>query len=122
LGRKYIEALLAEENIRVAKDGGGRLAFHDSCYLGRYNNEYEAPRCAAASTGMTLVELAQSRDKVLCCSGGGARVPMDAPWASRIWRSGMSRRSWRMGWSPADTSCMIELAGRVARLHGCRRR
>jgi Fe-S oxidoreductase/nitrate reductase gamma subunit len=74
---QYIEALLAEENIRVAGNGPGRLTFHDPCYLGRYNDEYEAPRYLAASTGLTLVESAQSRDKAMCCGGGGARVWME---------------------------------------------
>jgi Fe-S oxidoreductase len=74
---QYIQALLAEENIRVAQGEGGKLSFHDPCYLGRYNDEYEAPRYAATSTGMTLVELPQTRAGAMCCGGGGARVWME---------------------------------------------
>jgi Fe-S oxidoreductase/nitrate reductase gamma subunit len=74
---RYIEALLAEENIKVARQERGKLTFHDPCYLGRYNDVYEAPRYLATATGMSLVELAQSRDKAMCCGGGGARVWME---------------------------------------------
>jgi len=74
---RYIEALLAEENIVVTRQARGELAFHDPCYLGRYNDVYEAPRYLATATGMSLVELAQSRDKAMCCGGGGARVWME---------------------------------------------
>jgi Fe-S oxidoreductase len=74
---QYIEALLAEENIVVSGGEGGKLAFHDPCYLGRYNDEYKAPRYVATSTGMTLVELEQTRAGAMCCGGGGARVWME---------------------------------------------
>jgi Fe-S oxidoreductase/nitrate reductase gamma subunit len=74
---QYIQALLAEENIRVSSQKSGKLAFHDPCYLGRYNDEYEAPRYVATSTGMTLVELEQTRAGAMCCGGGGARVWME---------------------------------------------
>jgi Fe-S oxidoreductase len=74
---QYIQALLAEENIVVASQGSGKLTFHDPCYLGRYNDEYEAPRYLTTSTGMSLVELAQTKSKAMCCGGGGARVWME---------------------------------------------
>ena len=74
---QYIEALLAEENIKVRQNGSGKLTFHDPCYLGRYNDEYEAPRYVAQSTGLELVEMERSRDKAMCCGGGGARVWME---------------------------------------------
>ena len=74
---QYIQALLAEENIKVSSQKRGKLAFHDPCYLGRYNDEYEAPRYVAASTGMSLLELPQTRANAMCCGGGGARVWME---------------------------------------------
>jgi Fe-S oxidoreductase/nitrate reductase gamma subunit len=81
---QYIQALLAEENILVARQEQGKLAFHDPCYLGRYNDEYEAPRYAATSTGMSLVELPQTRAGAMCCGGGGARVWMEDEGEVRI--------------------------------------
>jgi len=81
---QYIEALLTEENIKVRRNGGGKLTFHDPCYLGRYNDEYEAPRYVARSGGLMLVEMAQTKDKAMCCGGGGARVWMEDEGQVRI--------------------------------------
>jgi Fe-S oxidoreductase/nitrate reductase gamma subunit len=81
---QYIEALLAEENIRVSSRGSGKVAFHDPCYLGRYNREYKAPRYAATSTGLSLMEPAQTAANAMCCGGGGARVWMEDEGETRI--------------------------------------
>jgi Fe-S oxidoreductase len=81
---QYLEALLAEENIRVADRGSGKVAFHDPCYLGRYSHEYQAPRHAATSTGLSLVEAAQNRANAMCCGGGGARVWMEDEGEERV--------------------------------------
>jgi Fe-S oxidoreductase/nitrate reductase gamma subunit len=74
---QYIEALLAEQNIRVAPRSDETITVHDPCYLGRYNDEYEAPRALATAGGARLVEMARSKDKAMCCGGGGARVWME---------------------------------------------
>lgn len=87
----YIQALLAEENIRVRRNGSGRLTFHDPCYLGRYNDEYAAPRYVAAATGMSLVEMAQSRSRAMCCGGGGARVWMEDQGEVRVNRNRLAQ-------------------------------
>lgn len=51
-----------------------RVAFHDSCYLGRYNGEFEAPRASLRAAGVDLVELPRSRKEGLCCGGGGGKM------------------------------------------------
>jgi Fe-S oxidoreductase len=84
---QYIEALLAKEKIRVKHEAAGRLTFHDPCYLGRYNDEYDAPRTLATSTGMSLVEMEKCRGKGMCCGGGGARVWMEDEGAVRVNRN-----------------------------------
>lgn len=71
---QYIEALLAEGQVKVKAEAKAKITFHDPCYLGRYNDEYEAPRALATATGMKLVEMAQAKDQAMCCGGGGARV------------------------------------------------
>lgn len=83
---QYIEALLAEGQIKVKAEAEAeaKITFHDPCYLGRYNDEYEAPRYVAAATGLKLVEMAQSKDKAMCCGGGGARVWMEDEGDTRI--------------------------------------
>lgn len=55
-----------------------KITFHDSCYLGRYNDEYDSPRdMLTALPNVQLVEMARSKDRGLCCGGGGAQVWME---------------------------------------------
>ncbi|MFB6095322.1 MAG: (Fe-S)-binding protein, partial [Halodesulfurarchaeum sp.] len=54
-----------------------RVTFHDPCHLGRYNDEFEAPRDLLASTGATLDEMPRNRSDSFCCGGGGGGLWMD---------------------------------------------
>ncbi|MFH1195879.1 MAG: (Fe-S)-binding protein [bacterium] len=83
---EMIEKLLAEGKIKIVeKSIKKRVTFHDSCYLGRYNNIYESPRQSLnAVNGLELVEMTRNRDKGFCCGAGGGRMFLEETDGVRI--------------------------------------
>lgn len=51
-----------------------RITFHDPCYLGRANEEYEAPRALLNALNSQLIEMKRSKSRALCCGAGGAQM------------------------------------------------
>lgn len=95
LGGKYevlhhtqlIQELIAEGKLKVAEGAmsGKKITYHDSCYLGRVNGEYEAPREILGQLDAAIVEMDQSRTRGLCCGAGGAQMfKEDEPGDKRI--------------------------------------
>ncbi|MDQ3699100.1 MAG: heterodisulfide reductase-related iron-sulfur binding cluster, partial [Gemmatimonadota bacterium] len=84
----YIERLLAEGRVPLSTEDGKRMtiAYHDSCYLGRYNDVYDAPREALRRSlpVVNLVEPKRTRDRGLCCGAGGGRMFMEETVGTRI--------------------------------------
>lgn len=77
----FLQQLIDEGKIRMSDGGiykGKRITYHDSCYLGRANNIYEAPRQLLESLDADLVEMKRSRTTGLCCGAGGAQMFKDA--------------------------------------------
>jgi Fe-S oxidoreductase/nitrate reductase gamma subunit len=80
-----ISALIRAGRITPTKPLPQTVVFHDSCYLGRYNGIFEAPREAArAVPGLRLVEMPRNRERGLCCGGGGGQMWMETPALKRV--------------------------------------
>jgi Fe-S oxidoreductase len=60
------------------------LTYHDPCYLGRYNGEYDAPRYLLEAMGITIKEMQRSQSTARCCGGGGGAPVTDIPGKQRI--------------------------------------
>jgi len=62
----------------------GRLAYHDSCYLGRYNQIYQAPRQLLKDAKLTPLELPRHGENSFCCGGGGGQMWLETDPNTRI--------------------------------------
>ncbi len=82
----YLLGLLAEKKLKAEKPVEGRVVYHDSCYLGRYNGVYESPReILKRIPGVELVEAEYwTRQRGLCCGAGGAQMFMEEQNTNRV--------------------------------------
>jgi Fe-S oxidoreductase/nitrate reductase gamma subunit len=80
-----IQELIATGRIKPRKTLDATVVFHDSCYLGRYNGITDAPRDAArAVPGLRVIDPPRSRERGLCCGGGGGHMWMEVKSEKRV--------------------------------------
>jgi Fe-S oxidoreductase len=82
----FLLGLLAEQKLVPKNPASGRVVYHDSCYLGRYNGVYESPREILKSIpGVELVEPEYwTKQRGLCCGAGGAQMFMEEQNQNRV--------------------------------------
>jgi len=73
----FLQQLIDEGKIKLKEGGsfkGKKITYHDSCYIGRANNIYEAPRKVLEALDAELIEMKRCGSKGLCCGAGGAQM------------------------------------------------
>lgn len=73
----FLQQLIDEGKIKMKETGnfkGKKITYHDSCYLGRANNIYDAPRKVLETLDVELVEMKRCKSNGLCCGAGGAQM------------------------------------------------
>nr|WP_319526984.1 dimethylglycine demethylation protein DgcB [Pseudomonas laurentiana] len=80
----YIAELMGAGVLNLGQHKGSSVTYHDPCYLGRYNGEYEAPREVLRALGIEVKEMQRSGFRSRCCGGGGGAPITDIPGKQRI--------------------------------------
>ena len=77
---QFLQKLLDEGKLKVEGGAfkGRKVTFHDPCYLGRANNEFEAPRSVLRDLEADLVEMKRCKNRGFCCGAGGAQMFKEA--------------------------------------------
>jgi Fe-S oxidoreductase/nitrate reductase gamma subunit len=79
----FLEQLIAAGKLSIRADSFA-CTYHDSCYLGRHNNIYDAPRSLIRAAGGRITEMTRNRDQAFCCSAGGGRIMAEEKLGERI--------------------------------------
>jgi Fe-S oxidoreductase/nitrate reductase gamma subunit len=81
---QFLKQLIDQGKLKL-KAGSEKVAYHDSCYLGRYNEEFDAPRDSIkAIPGLKVLEAGRNRDEGFCCGAGGGRMFMEETKGDRV--------------------------------------
>jgi len=81
---RFLDQLVQAGALKLNPFKGGTVTYHDPCYLGRYNGEYDAPRALLGALDIELAEMERSGFRSRCCGGGGGAPITDIPGERRI--------------------------------------
>ncbi|MBV6478664.1 MAG: putative iron-sulfur-binding oxidoreductase FadF [Ignavibacteria bacterium] len=82
---ELIDKLISEKKLEPKKEINEKITYHDSCYLGRYNDIYNSPRNSLNEIkGVSITEMARSKDKGFCCGAGGGRMFLEETEGKRV--------------------------------------
>ncbi|GAC1485590.1 MAG: (Fe-S)-binding protein [Flavisolibacter sp.] len=102
----YLQGLIDEGKIRLKEEGvfkGKKITYHDSCYLGRANGIYQAPRKVLEALDAELVEMKRCRKNGFCCGAGGAQMFKEE-------EKGVKRINWERSQEAIHTGSQIVAA------------
>jgi Fe-S oxidoreductase len=103
---QFIEELINSGKISLEENGtSDKVTYHDSCYLGRYNNIYDEPRSILGKTNKNnVVEMGRNRSKGFCCGAGGGRMFLEDEEGGRI-NEERTREALETGASTVASAC-----------------
>jgi len=82
---QLLDRLLQSRQLRPSQRVEERIVYHDSCYLGRYNDVYDEPRnILRAIEGVELLEMERTRERGMCCGAGGGMMWMEETAGKRV--------------------------------------
>lgn len=99
----FLQQLINDGRVRMKESGsfkGRKITYHDSCYLGRANGIYEAPRAVLEAMDVELVEMKRCRTNGLCCGAGGAQMFKEE-------EPGDTRVNWERATEALDTGAKV---------------